>query len=213
MSRGRVATALLAVVVPVLSGCGGSGEGSGPAAIVDAGDQGPYAGAEIDPPFPMPTATLVDDTGEQVRVPDDLDGTVRLFFYGYTQCPDVCPLIMSDLAVAVARLPEDVAEQVEVVMVTSDPARDDPAALAEYLDRFDPDFTGLTGDLDTIVAMAGQMGIEIKAGRRLPSGGYEVAHGAEVVGYAGDGAPVVWTDGTSAADIAADVVRLVEAGT
>lgn len=192
----------------VLTGCTGSGD----VAVVKAGDQGPYTGVEVDPGFPMPRATLVGSDGEPVQVPADLDGTVRLFFYGYTRCPDVCPMIMSDLAQAVVRLPADVREQVEVVMVTSDPERDDAETVGAYVDGFDPasDFTGLTGDLGTIVAMAEQMGVSIDDGRRLPSGGYEVAHGPQVVGYAGDSAPVYWNEGTSAADLAADVLLLAE---
>ena len=99
---------------------------------------------------------------------------MTVFFFGYTRCPDICPLVMADLAVAVARLPGRRPGDVQVVLVTSDPARDDPAVLRAYLDRFDPDFTGLTGDLDTIVAVADDDGRRGREGRRLPSGGYEV---------------------------------------
>ncbi len=220
MSRGlvrlRVAVALATVTVLALAGCGSSDEpeasDGGAAGVVQSGsgDEGPYAGMEIDPPYPMPSTTLTDTDGEQTHVPADLDAPVRLFFYGYTHCPDVCPLIMSDLALAVARLPDDAADDVEVVLVTSDPSRDDPATMRAYLDRFDPDFTGLTGDLDTIIEFADGMGVPIVDGAKLPSGGYEVSHGAQVVGFAGDRGVVVWTESASTEDIASDLALLVD---
>ncbi len=213
-----VARAVVAAgsAVLLLGGCSG-GDGSaddgsdGAAGVVVSSSQdgGPYAGIEVDPAFQMPEAELTDADGKPTTLPDDLQAPVRVFFYGYTNCPDVCPLVMSDLALAVARLPADVADQVEVVLVTSDPARDDPATLRAYLDRFDPEFTGLTGDLDTIVDVAADMGIAVADGAQLPSGGYEVTHGSQVIGYVEDRGVVIWTEGTSPEDIAADLVRMV----
>jgi len=221
MSSRSVTAALASVAALVLVGCGSS-EGDKPEAAAggaagvvhsESVDQGPYAGMEVEPPYPMPSATLTDAEGDEITVPDDLQAPVRVFFYGYTHCPDVCPLIMSDLALAVARLPDDVADDVEVVLVTSDPARDDPATIRSYLDRFDPDFTGLTGDLDAIVALADGMGVPIVDGPQLPSGGYVVSHGAQVVGFADDEGVVVWTAGTSTEDLASDLALLVEDAT
>ena len=217
MSRRGVTAALTAVAALTLAGCSSpdsddSGSDGGAAGVVQSGsgDEGPYAGMEIDPAYSLPSTTLTDADGEQTRVPDDLDAPVRMFFYGYTHCPDVCPLIMSDLALAVARLPDDVADDVEVVLVTSDPARDDPATMRAYLDRFDPDFSGLTGELDTIIEFADGMGVPIVDGAKLPSGGYEVSHGAQVVGFVGDKGVVVWTESSSTEDIASDLAMLVD---
>ncbi|HLK94622.1 MAG TPA: SCO family protein, partial [Nocardioidaceae bacterium] len=120
-------------------------------------------------------------------------------------------LIMSDLALAVARLPADLADKVEVVLVTSDPARDDPAALRAYLERFNPDFIGLTGDLDAITTLADAMGVALEEGKQLPGGGYEVGHGAQVVGYVGDRGVLVWTEGTSVEDLSSDLASLAAA--
>jgi protein SCO1/2 len=194
----------------LLAGCASAEDdpAAGDVLVSAPDDEGPYAGLEIDQPYPLPAASLTGADGAQVRLPDDLDTPVRVFFFGYTQCPDICNTVMSDLALAVARLPAEAAADVQVVLVTSDPARDDPAALRAYLDRFDPDFTGLTGDLDTIVTVADAMGVSIEEGKRLPSGGYEVAHGTHVVGYVGDQGVVVWTAGTSAEDIGDDLVQM-----
>ena len=217
MTRSRTTPRLAAatvVVAGLLAGCGGDG-GSSAASGGEGSlaDQGPYAGIEIDPAYDMPTATLTDDRGAPLRLPDDLDAPVRVFFFGYTQCADVCPLVMSNLALAVARLPGDVAGDVQVVLVTSDPARDDPAALHAYLERFDPDFTGLTGDLDTITSVGDAMGVPLEGHTKLPSGGYDVAHGAQVVGYVGDRGVVVWTAPTSAEDMADDLLLMLDSAT
>jgi len=213
-ASGRRGAALVAVVVAaaLLAGCSGGSDEPGPAAVVvsPSGEDGPYQGVEIDPPYRLPAATLTDTDGDPMTLPDDLVAPVRLFFFGYTRCPDICPLVMSNLALAVARLPDEVAGDVQVLLVTSDPARDDPAALRAYVDRYDPDFTGLTGDLDTITSVADTMGVPLEHGERLPGGGYDVGHGSQVVGYVHDRGVVVWTSGTSAEDMADDLVRMLD---
>ena len=206
------------LVAGAVAGCGsGSGPGgsdpaagAGSAVVVESrsDDGGPYAGIEVDPPFALPPAALTRDDGTRVQLPSDLDRPVRLFFFGYTRCPDICSLVMADLTLAVARLPAEAAEQVQVVLVTSDPARDTPVALRAYLDRFDPGFTGLTGDLATIVDLAGAMGIAIEKGPRLPSGGYEVGHGSQLLGYVGGDGVLVWSEGMPVDDLTDDLVRL-----
>lgn len=206
--------AALAAAAGLLAGCGGGDTTDGaaaPVAVVDGPPEGPLAGMEVASGFPAPRATLTSSTGEQVQLGDVVaESPVTVFFFGYTLCPDVCPLIMADLSVAVSRLPEEVRDDVQVAFVTSDPARDTPEVLRDYLARFDPDFVGFTGDLDTIVDVALGMGIAVDQGRKLPSGGYEVTHGAELVGYVeGEGA-AVWTQPTSVDDLAGDLTLLAE---
>jgi protein SCO1/2 len=97
-----------------------------------------------------------------------------------------------------------------MLFVTSDPKRDTPQVLRDYLDRFNPSFEGLTGPLPRIVDVAHALGVPIEKGARLPSGGYEVAHGTQIVGVRADGsAPIVWTEGTSAAALAEDLTALL----
>jgi protein SCO1/2 len=118
---------------------------------------------------------------------------------------------MANLASAMTRLDEQQRDRVDVVLVTTDPARDDGPALREYLDRFDPTFIGLTGDLADITHIGDALGVYIEKGRKLPGGGYEVDHGTPVVAIdAEDRAPIVWTQGTSAAEIAEDVSRMLQ---
>ena len=206
----RTGLAAAVAAAALVAGCASSTDGQEPAAIVvtESGDRGQLAGTEIEQPYRLPDTTLIDDAGTRFRLPADLDAPVQAYFFGYTNCPDICSLIMSDLALAVARLPAELADKVQVVLVTSDPARDDPAALQAYLERFNPDFTGLTGDLGAITTLADAMGVALEEGRKLPGGGYEVGHGAQVVGYVGDRGVVVWTEGTSVEDLSSDLARL-----
>jgi protein SCO1 len=200
-----------AVALLFAAGCG-SADADGPAAVVhgSAAGEGPLAGAEVTPAFPLPAETLTSDTGVAVSLDQALDAPVTVFFFGYTRCPDVCPLVMADLTLALARLPDDLRDDVQVAFVTSDPARDTPAVLRAYLERFDPGFAGFTGELETIAEVAGTMGVAVADGRRLPSGGYEVAHGAQLVGYVHDEGVVVWTEGVAVDDLTTDLTSLVE---
>ncbi len=101
------------------------------------------AGTELKNPVQVTGLSLVDTAGEPVDLAGDMAGSVALVFFGYTRCPDVCPLTMARLASAVeaAGVPRDL----DVVMVTVDPGYDTPEVLGEYVKRFHPSFVGLTG--------------------------------------------------------------------
>ncbi len=118
-------------------------------------------------------------------------------------------LTQAAVASAMNRLPEEDRTRIAVLLVTTDPARDDQAQLRRYLDRFDPTFEGLTGPLETIKQVAQPLSIAIEKGRKLPSGGYEIDHSTPVIGIVGDQAPIVWTEGTSPAEFADDIARLL----
>src|SRR5690606_13969862 len=95
---------------------------------------------------------MVDDSG-QPRTLEDYQGKVLVAFFGFTQCPDVCPTSMSQLAHAMQLL-EDDADQVQVLMITVDPERDTPEVLSSYVKAFDPSFIGLTGTPEQLAATA-----------------------------------------------------------
>lgn len=119
--------------------------------------------------------------------------------------------VAPDITSALSRLEPEQRDKVGMLFITSDPARDDPATLRRYLDRFDPQFEGLTGDLDTIVEVADELGVPIEKGKKLPSGGYEVSHGTQIVALdAKDRSPIVWTEGTSAAALAEDLTAILD---
>ncbi len=167
---------------------------------------GDFNGAVLDQPYTVPDADLTDTGGEPYSLAADTDKPLTLVFFGYTHCPDICQTVMANVAAGLTRLDEAEREQVEVVFVTTDPARDDEQALRTYLDRFDPTFLGLTGDLATITDLGNTLGVAVEKGEKLPSGGYEVTHGTQVIGVdSDDRAPIVWLQDTSAAEFADDI--------
>ena len=195
MPRRGLAAALLAL--GLLAGCGD-----------DGGDS--FHGAVLEEQYVVPETPLTDTSGAPYSLASDTDKRLTLVFFGYTHCPDICQVVMSSLASALTRLDESERDQVDVVFVTTDPQRDDEKTLRDYLDRFDPDFIGLTGDLDTIVEVGKPLAVAVEHGARLPSGGYEVTHGTQVTAIDHDDrVPVLWTQGTSASDFAADIHTLL----
>jgi protein SCO1/2 len=206
----KAAVVLTALALTALAGCGGSDPAATTAGFVEHNSDGMH-GAVLTDPYAMPEVTLTATDGSDYSLTEDTTAPLTLVFFGYTHCPDICQIVMADIASAVARLADDQQEQVDVLFVTSDPARDDPAALREYLDRFNPRFEGLTGDLDTIVRAAKDLGVAIEKGAKMPSGGYEVSHGTQIVAVDDrDRSPVVWTEGTPAVQLAEDLAALLD---
>jgi protein SCO1/2 len=95
---------------------------------------------------------LTDFNGRS-RTLADFRGRVVVMFFGYTQCPDVCPTTMTDMAEVKKRLGAD-GEKLQVIFVTLDPDRDTPAVLAQYVPSFDPSFIALRGTRDETAAIA-----------------------------------------------------------
>lgn len=93
------------------------------------------------------------DIEGRTRTLADFRGKVVVMFFGYTQCPDVCPTTMTDMAEVKRRLGPD-GERLQVVFVTLDPDRDTRQVLAEYVPAFDPSFIALRGSLEETVAIA-----------------------------------------------------------
>jgi protein SCO1 len=169
-------------------------------------------GVVLPAPYTLRDGTLTDTTGAAFPVRERLRAPITLVFFGYTNCDDVCSTVMANITSARGRLGDE-ADEVDTWFVTTDPARDDPAALRAWLDRFDPQFTGLTGPIDTLAAVADSVHVAMEAGRRLPSGGYEVIHGTPVLAVRPDGTvPVLWTEDTSAAELAADLDEVLTDG-
>ena len=118
---------------------------------------------------------LKDPQG-RTRTLADFRGKAVVLFFGYTQCPDVCPTTLAALAEAMKRLGAD-ADRVQVLFVTVDPERDTPALLAQYVPAFDPRFIGLYGDADATARTAKEFKVLYQkvAG---PTGNYTMDHSA-----------------------------------
>jgi protein SCO1/2 len=163
-----------------------------------------YAGTVLDNPEPAPGFTLTGDTGEPVAL-ESFRGKVVLIYFGYTFCPDICPASLAELADAMEVL-GDGADDVQVVMVSVDPARDTPEVLGEYMDYFNPTFVGLTGSDSEIAAVADSYGVFYEAQEGTAATGYLVDHLASVIVIDRDGRWVeVLSYGTTGEQIAGDV--------
>jgi protein SCO1/2 len=168
-----------------------------------------FSGAVLHQPYHVPDIRLTDTAGKSYAI-TGTDKRLTLVFFGYTHCPDECPTTMAMLASAMNQLDDADRGNVQVVFVTTDPARDTGPVLRHWLDRFDPDFTGLTGPMPRILRLAGRLGVPVAKGRRLASGGYDVTHGTQVLGMDGSGnVPVEWTLGTTAPELARDIHQLL----
>ena len=128
-------------------------------------------------PRPLPALGLTDDTGSTFDA-TGLDGGWAWVFFGFTNCPDVCPMTMQTLATA-WDLIEDDALRPRVVLVTVDPERDDVAELGRYARHFNPEFRGVSGSRQAIEALAQALYVSVL---RIPldDGGYTIDHSAAV---------------------------------
>ena len=119
----------------------------------------------------------LNDPAGKVRTLADFRGKVVVLFFGYTQCPDVCPTTLSELAAAVKELGPDAA-RVQVLFVTVDPERDTPELLSRYVPAFNPTFLGLYGDAAATAATAKEFKIIYQKQPGPTPGTYSVDHSA-----------------------------------
>jgi protein SCO1/2 len=127
--------------------------------------------------MPAPDFTLTDQNGNAFTL-SSTRGKVVLLYFGYTSCPDVCPMTLVDLAAVRANL-GDAAREVQVIFVTVDPARDTEQVLKKYVTAFDESFMGLRGTDDITKSVAGAFGAKYKK-TSLPNSalGYAMDHSA-----------------------------------
>ncbi|AUT58950.1 SCO family protein [Paraburkholderia terrae] len=154
--------------------------------------------------------TLTGDDGRPVAA-DTLKGRVSLVYFGYTHCPDVCPETMGRLMQVIGKLGPD-AQNVRILFVTVDPARDTPSALHDYVGAFDSQHAfGLTGTDGQIEQMARHYRVAYQMEKRDPNGNYDVTHSSAVYIFdARNRARLLATDHDSPDVIARDVRRIIE---
>jgi protein SCO1/2 len=119
---------------------------------------------------------LTDHNGKP-RSLADFKGKVVVMFFGYTQCPDVCPTTMAEMAAVMKELGAQ-ADQVQVLFVTIDPERDTPALLAQYVPTFDPRFLGLYGDAAATARVAKEFKVFYAKVPGKTPGSYSMDHTA-----------------------------------
>lgn len=176
--------------------------------------EGPYHG-ETRPADPSFDFTLSEAGGGEFRFREEAEGRALLLFFGYTHCPDVCPVQVANLAGALGKAPLEVRRRVKVVFVTVDPERDTPARLREWLAGLDPSFVGLRGPMERVDSIQAALGLPPAVRQGTDGPEYGVGHSARVVAFTADGRRVDYPFGTRQADWARDLPRLagVEPGT
>ena len=170
-----------------------------------------YEGVRVAPPFTMPDWTLADTDGQPFRLREETEGWVTLFYFGYTNCPDICPTHYNAITRALRELPEDVSERVKVVFVTSDPERDTPEALRAWLDQFDESYIGLRPEADDLAGFLDTFDIPEPEHEHLEDGTHLVAHASFVIAFTTDGTGrLIYPDGTQALHWQHDLPLLVD---
>lgn len=175
-----------------------------------------FRGVVLGTPVDKPDFTLTDFNGEPYSFRLKTAGKVALLFFGYTHCPDVCPLHAANVAAVLKQLPFETRQAIHFVFVTTDPERDTPERLKSWLGAFDPSFVGLRGSEEEVNRI--QAGLRIAPSRKeiagTDSANYLVGHAAQVIAFSPDGlARMEYPFGVRQEDWANDLPRLVRGDT
>jgi len=133
----------------------------------------------IDPPRQLAEFKLIDDSSE-VFLPEEFAGKWNILFFGFTYCPDICPLTMKQMSDVKESLGE-YSDNLRVFLVSVDPDRDKPENLRQYLDNFDKNFKGLTGEIDQIYKFSTQVNAPFFPVVNSPESNYTVDHSGSLV--------------------------------
>jgi protein SCO1 len=130
----RPVVAALAVLVLVAAGC--SSSKAKPKDLVGQNQVGPYQGAGLEPPQPRPSFTLTDTAGRSFAFGTRTAGHPTFLYFGYTNCPDVCPETMADIGIALSKVPASVAARTYVVFISTDVKHDTGPVIKQWLANF-----------------------------------------------------------------------------
>lgn len=204
--------ALVAAAALTLTACGGETAKPNTVTQIAGGQTKAGKATVLDRPFDKPELVLTDTTGKPWSLREQTKGKPTLIYFGYTHCPDVCPLTVSNIAVAKKALPKADQDNLQVVFVTTDPERDTPDSLGAWLKAQDPSFTGLTGDFATIQAAARKLGIGIEAPKKEADGTVVSMHGAQVIAFSPktDEGYLLYGEGTTVDDYTKDLPKIVK---
>ena len=171
-------------------------------------------GVTQEPPQPKPNLVLTTTEGKPFDLRKETKGMLTLVFFGYTNCPDVCPVHTANISKVLKSLPNEVSSKVRFVFITTDPERDTPEVLGKWLASFDAGFIGLTGTREQILA-AQQIAQVMPAIREVPDSTkpsqYFVGHAGQVIAFTPDDdlAHIVYPFGVRQMDWANDLPILV----
>lgn len=130
--------------------------------------------------------SLTDTSGKPVTAADSA-GQVRLLYFGFTSCPDVCPATLSSLSNAIRQMPEELQDDVTTLFVSVDPQRDTPERISSYVAFFGEHIAGMTGEEPALRKLTKRYRTTFGYEDPDASGNYEVSHGAAVYVFDGSG--------------------------
>lgn len=168
----------------------------------------PVAATELPRAIELPQITFVDHRGD-IFTSSDLDGSFSLLFFGFTNCPDICPLSMQVLADAKKWLHENTSIAApRIVLISVDPDRDTPNKMREYLEFFDSDFLGLTAAEEKLAPLLSVLGVSVMK-QNLGQDQYTVTHNPQVFvsNQSGD-VIAIMSSAENAETVATDFVRI-----
>jgi protein SCO1/2 len=186
-----------------LTGCGRQ---------ADAGRPEAGAAVPLAEPVARPDVTLPDVAGGWYDFTTRSGGRPTLLFFGYTNCPDICPVHMANLAAVLRDLPLETTRALEVVFVTVDPERDTSESLAAWLRQLHPGFVGIRGSRAEVTALERSVGLppSVVDPTGGPAGDYFVGHAGQILVFgADDTARVAYPFGVRQRDWRRDLPRLV----
>ena len=156
---------------------------------------------------------LTADDGKSFNVRTDTKGVVTLLYFGYTHCPDLCPLTMSNTSVALRMLPKADQAKIRVLFVSVDPGRGTLPRLRSWLGGFDPAFIGLRGTLPDVEAFERQTGLPLGPVYKDSAGYFQLDHATEMFAYSTNNvAHEAFFPSTPPAEMAHDLKLLVAGG-
>jgi protein SCO1/2 len=176
MKRARISLVVPLLGAALLAACSPAG-----------GSEPPLQGARIGGPF-----TLTDQNGSRLDS-RSLEGKYRLVYFGYTFCPDVCPVDLQQIGLAMRKFEADEparAAKLQPIFITTDPERDTPAVLKEYVSAFHPRLIGLTGTPQEIAAVSKAHGVWSAKKEAEGASDYLVDHSRMALLFGPKGEPI-----------------------
>jgi protein SCO1/2 len=182
-------------------------------------DRAAFHGSELKTAWQVPATTFDATSGDAWSIAAE-KAPLTLVFFGYTNCPDVCSQEMADITSALVRIPEEQRKDVDVVFVTTDPARDTVPVLKRYLGAFDPAYVGVTGSAQELTGLA--KAFHAYGAKSGPGGqgtpdsnnpgrtGYLVEHTDFTYAVQGGRATAFWNRDVTAQQLAQDISSLLE---
>lgn len=189
---------LVTFILALLAGC--------------SGDQQNWNAKNISGLMPELAYQLTDTSGETVTA-EDTDGKIRLMFFGFTSCPDICPTTLQKLTRVVGELPESARKDVKILFVSVDPERDTPERIKSYVEFFSDSIIGLTGSEKNLRELSKRYRTTFGYETPNENGNYDVSHSSAVYVFDRKGeARLLVRPGQSLEALTADLTALASEG-